>query len=95
MSPVVDVTLGHAVAALYGPWKGTVGDSLIDPKTGKPLWAEPDFDDSGWEYIERTPKRGVANANRWESRYCQPSLDAHFSLPIRLAGRRPLWWMCD
>ena len=50
------VTLGHAAVPLYGPWKFTVGDSPIDPKTGQPLWAEPDFDDSKWETVDLTPK---------------------------------------
>ena len=38
----VHITLGRAVVSLYGPWKFTVGDSPIDPKTGTPLWADPD-----------------------------------------------------
>ena len=44
---------------LFGPWKFTVGDSPIDPKTGKPLCAEPDFDDSQWEMVDLTPKNGA------------------------------------
>ena len=47
----VEITLGQSVVPLYGPWKFTVGDSPIDAKTGKPQWAEPDFDDSKWEVI--------------------------------------------
>jgi hypothetical protein len=50
------VTLGQSAVPLFGPWKFTVGDSPIDPKTGKPLWAEPDFDDSKWETVDLTPK---------------------------------------
>jgi hypothetical protein len=50
------VTLGQSAVPLYGPWKFTVGDSPIDPKTGQPLWAEPDFDDSNWETVDLTPK---------------------------------------
>jgi hypothetical protein len=46
------VQLGHSVAALYGPWRFTVGDSPVDPRTGGPLWAEPDFDDSRWETVD-------------------------------------------
>ncbi|HEY1901195.1 MAG TPA: PP2C family protein-serine/threonine phosphatase [Terracidiphilus sp.] len=53
-----EITLGQAAAPLFGPWKFTVGDSPIDPKTGKPLWAEPDFDDSKWETVDLTPKDG-------------------------------------
>ncbi|MGA8109029.1 MAG: SpoIIE family protein phosphatase [Acidobacteriaceae bacterium] len=51
--PVAEqIQLGHSVAALYGPWKFRVGDSPIDPKTGAPVWAEPGFDDAGWETVD-------------------------------------------
>jgi hypothetical protein len=50
------ITLGQSAVPLYGPWKFTVGDSPIDPKTGKPLWAEPDFDDSRWETVDLRPE---------------------------------------
>jgi hypothetical protein len=50
------VTLGQAAVPLFGPWKFTVGDSPIDPKTGKPPWDEADFDDSKWETVDLTPK---------------------------------------
>jgi hypothetical protein len=53
------VTLGQSAVPLFGPWKFTVGDSPIDPKTGKPLWAETDFDDSKWETVDLTPKDGA------------------------------------
>jgi hypothetical protein len=51
----VEITLGQSVVPLYGPWKFTVGDSPIDAKTGKPLWAQPDFDDSNWETVRLEP----------------------------------------
>jgi serine phosphatase RsbU (regulator of sigma subunit) len=63
------VTLGQAAVPLYGPWKFTVGDSPIDQKTGKPLWAEPDFDDSNWETVDLTPKNGAISANAGLSGY--------------------------
>src|SRR6202453_4655693 len=53
---IAHVTLGQSAVPLYGPWKFTVGDSPIDPKTGQPLWAEPDFDDSKWERVSTTAK---------------------------------------
>jgi hypothetical protein len=53
---IAHVTLGQSSVPLYGPWKFTVGDSPIDPRTGQPLWAEPDFDDSKWETVDLTPK---------------------------------------
>jgi hypothetical protein len=55
----VQITLGQAAVALNGPWKFTVGDSPVDPKTGSPLWAQPGFDDSGWETVDLTPKKGA------------------------------------
>ena len=54
----VHITLGQAVYPLNGPWKFRVGDSPLDPATQKPLWAEPGFDDSGWETVDLTPKEG-------------------------------------
>ncbi|MGA8041896.1 MAG: hypothetical protein WCA37_03750, partial [Terracidiphilus sp.] len=54
--PAMRIRIGTSAAALNGPWKFTIGDSPIDPATGRPLWAEPGFDDSGWETIDLTPK---------------------------------------
>ncbi len=51
----VEVNLGQSVVSLYGPWKFTIGDSPVDAATGKPLWAEPGFDDSKWESVNLTP----------------------------------------
>jgi hypothetical protein len=53
---VTNLTLGHSIAPLYGPWKFQVGDSPIDPATGKPVWAQADFDDSSWETVDLNPK---------------------------------------
>ncbi|HLY43736.1 MAG TPA: PP2C family protein-serine/threonine phosphatase [Terracidiphilus sp.] len=55
------VILGQSVVPLYGPWKFTIGDSPIDPKTNKPLWAGPEFDDSKWETVNLTPKTGAVD----------------------------------
>lgn len=55
----VRVAIGQSAASLYGPWKFAVGDSPVDPKTGKPLWAEPGFDDSKWENVDLTPLNGA------------------------------------
>jgi len=52
------IQLGDSVVPLYGPWKFTVGDSPINPATHNPLWAEPGFDDSHWENVDLTPKKG-------------------------------------
>jgi Stage II sporulation protein E (SpoIIE) len=55
------IALGKSAVALTGPWKFTIGDSPIDPATGKPLWADPAFDDSAWENVDLTPKSGAQN----------------------------------
>jgi hypothetical protein len=53
-----EITLGQSAAPLFGPWKFTIGDSPVDPATGRPLWAEPGFDDSRWDTVDLTPKTG-------------------------------------
>jgi stage II sporulation SpoE-like protein len=65
----VDITLGQAAAPLNGPWKFTVGDSPIDPKTGQLMWAEPGFDDSHWETVDLTPKEGTVSPIAGSSGY--------------------------
>jgi hypothetical protein len=50
------ITLGHSVVALNGPWKFHIGDSPLDPVTHAPRWASPSFDDSTWETVDLTPK---------------------------------------
>ncbi|HWA93675.1 MAG TPA: PP2C family protein-serine/threonine phosphatase [Terracidiphilus sp.] len=55
------ISLGRAAVPLYKHWKFTTGDSPIDPQTGRPLWAEPGFDDSHWEDVNLTPAEGAQN----------------------------------
>lgn len=55
------VTLGQSSVPLYGPWKFTVGDSPINPKTGQPLWIEPSFDDSNWETVNLIDRNGAVD----------------------------------
>jgi len=55
------VALGQSTAQLYGPWQFKVGDSPIDQKTGQPLWAAPEFDDSQWEKVDLTPTTGLVD----------------------------------
>lgn len=57
-TPVTQIHLGDSVAALNGPWKFRIGDSPVDPATGKPLWSEPGFDDSDWETVDLTAPSG-------------------------------------
>jgi Stage II sporulation protein E (SpoIIE) len=67
-SPVA-ITFGESSVALNGPWKFSVGDSPVDPKTGRPLWAEPEFDDSKWETVDLTPKEGAVDPTAGTSAY--------------------------
>src|SRR5580658_4002673 len=66
---IAHVTLGQSAVPLYGPWKFTVGDSPLDPRTGQPLWAEPDFDDSKWETVDLTPKDAAGDPISGQSGY--------------------------
>ena len=70
-APTTDITLGQSMVALTGPWKFQIGDSPTDPQTGKPLWAEPDFDDSQWETVDLTPHAGVEDPFTRDPRYVQ------------------------
>lgn len=70
------VALGQSVVPLYGSWKFCVGDSPINPATNMPLWAEPDFDDSGWGTVELTPEaKAVDPMYRWTRYVFQISSD--------------------
>jgi len=44
------VTLGNSVVALAGPWKFHIGDDA--------RWADPNFDDSGWEVVDLAAEKG-------------------------------------
>ncbi len=81
-TPDPTITLGQSVVPLYGPWKFQIGDSPIDPKNGKPLWAEPGFDDSKWESVDLTPPTGKFNP-------AQPDLSW---LPGWRAKGHPNYW---
>jgi hypothetical protein len=68
-SGAIQITLGQSVAPLNGPWKFQIGDSPIDPATGKPLWAGPGFDDTSWEAMDLTPQPGVVDPWNGDSRW--------------------------
>jgi len=57
-APITEIHLGDSVAALNEPWRFHVGDSPIDPVTGKALWSEAGFDDSAWEAVDLTVPAG-------------------------------------
>jgi Stage II sporulation protein E (SpoIIE) len=63
------LAFSQSVVPLNGPWKFQIGDSPADPQTGKPLWAEPHFDDSYWETIDLTPKPGSVDPYTGDPRY--------------------------
>lgn len=50
------VHIGQAVVALTGPWKFHIEDSPLANGSRVPHWSDPDFDDSGWENMDLTPK---------------------------------------
>jgi len=57
--PAQLITLGHSASPLTGPWKFSPGDSpwLADSSSGSsPVWAQPDFDDSGWTTMDLSPQ---------------------------------------
>jgi len=47
--PATQVALGHSIVALTGPWKFHTGDNS--------QWADPNFDDSGWETVDLGGKK--------------------------------------
>jgi len=51
----VPVVLGHSTVALDGPWTFQTGDD--------PRWAQPGFDDSGWERVDLTPSPGATDGD--------------------------------
>lgn len=63
------VVLGEATVPLYGPWKFHIGDSPVDPVLHAPLWARPDFDDSGWEDVDLAPQPGSVDPYNGDPRY--------------------------
>lgn len=76
------ITLGQSVVPLNGPWKFHIGDSPIDTKTGKPLWAEPDFDDSHWESVDLSPV--AAQVDPWNG-------DARWVKGWQARGHKGYW----
>lgn len=57
---------GQNAVTLYGSWKFQTGDSPVDPVTRAPLWAQTDFDDSGWEIVSLAPASGNPEAGPGE-----------------------------
>jgi len=67
--PAVPMAFDKSVVSLNGPWKFQIGDSPTDPQTGKPLWAEPGFDDSHWEAVDLKPEPGRTDPFNGDPRY--------------------------
>ena len=57
---VVRIKLGESTVDLAGPWKFHVGDDAA--------WAQPDFDDSGWEDVDLTPDGKTGLSPGWTAR---------------------------
>src|SRR5262249_30826335 len=51
----ISVILGHSTIPLNGPWSFQTGDD--------PRWAQPGFDDFGWERVDLTPKPGATDGD--------------------------------
>ena len=47
----VPITIGRSVVPLNGPWRFHTGDDAH--------WADPEFDDAGWETVDLTPLPGA------------------------------------
>ena len=67
-SPVVHLTFSKSAVPINGPWKFRTGDSPLDP-FGAPVWAQPGFNDSGWETVDLTPKPGISDPSTGDPRY--------------------------
>jgi len=97
------VTLGNSVIPLDGKWKFQPGDSPW--VNGEPEWAQPDYDDAGWESIDLTPKAGERDPQFHVNSFVPgwtaqgfPKLDgfAWFRLRVRVTDPeaeqgQPLW----
>jgi hypothetical protein len=62
------VVFGDELMPLYGPWKFRTGDSPVDA-SGMPVWAQPGFDDSGWEEVSLKPQPGHKDPYNGDVRY--------------------------
>src|SRR5580692_5842977 len=60
VDPIVHVKLGESAVELAGPWKFHIGDDTA--------WAQPDFNDSGWENVDLTPDASTGLSPGWTAR---------------------------
>ncbi len=54
-APNAAIALGRSIVTLAGPWKFRIGDD--------PRWADPGFDDSGWETVDLAAAPGAHDAD--------------------------------
>jgi len=66
---IAQIWVGQSVVPMHGPWKFQIGDSPVDPATRKPLWVQPEFDDSHWETMDLSPVPGIADPYNGDPRY--------------------------
>jgi hypothetical protein len=64
----VAVVIGDSVLPLNGPWRFAIGDDR--------RWADPNWDDSGWQGVDLTPPPGAHDADVGLSGYV-PGWEAH------------------
>ena len=55
------IQLGQAIVPLAGPWKFHTGDN--------PAWAQPEFNDSGWQTMDMAPPAGSVDPGLGSSGY--------------------------
>jgi hypothetical protein len=77
----VQVKLGESSVDLTGPWKFQVGDDAA--------WAQPDFNDSGWEDMDLTPDSSTGQALGWTAHGHQKySGYAWYRLQVQIEGAK-------
>jgi serine phosphatase RsbU (regulator of sigma subunit) len=75
---VVQIKLGESSVQLAGPWRFRTGDDLA--------WAQTDFDDSNWDSMDLTPRRGSASAGWTKRGYAGYSGYAWYRLRVDVQG---------
>jgi hypothetical protein len=93
------ITLKDSLAQLSGVWRFEPGDSpVVD---GKPLWAQPDYNDAKWALVDLTPKAGSVDPAYGTTGFVPgwteqgfPRLDGYAWYRIQLKVKddgQPLW----
>lgn len=75
---LIPVRLGDSSVDLNGPWKFHTGDDQA--------WADPKFDDSAWDTLDLTPRKGTAGKGWTRRGYPGYAGFAWYRLRINLEG---------